>query len=142
MDTFAEYILNETDFSKKAEIAYYLHKKTGIYFDNSATTKMDDKVFDYMRDFNERYYANPSALHRFGFLVEKEIKNAALDISNILHVDPSEIIWTSGGTESNNLALYGTCYFINNTSHHLVHTFYVLIREFQGHYTDQLNVLK
>ena len=93
-----------------------------IYFDNSATTQMDDKVFDYMRDFNERYYANPSALHRFGFLVEKEIKNAALDISNILHVDPSEIIWTSGGTESNNLALYGYAISHMKLGNHIITT--------------------
>ena len=78
-----------------------------IYFDNSATTKTDEEVFSAMIDFNNKFYANPSALHRFGFLVEEEIKKCNQYIANILNCDSSEIIWTSGGSESNNLAISG-----------------------------------
>lgn len=78
-----------------------------IYFDNSATTKIDDKVLKYMEDFSTKYYANPSALHRFGYLVEEEIKKATKSIADVLNVSSKEIIWTSGGTESNNQAIIG-----------------------------------
>lgn len=78
-----------------------------IYFDNSATTVVDRDVLKAMDDFNEKYYANPSALHRFGYLVEEEVKKCSEDIAKILNCDSSEIIWTSGGSESNNLAIRG-----------------------------------
>lgn len=78
-----------------------------IYFDNSATTIIDKEVLKSMDDFNENYYANPSALHRFGYLVEEEIKKCNEEIAKIINSDSSEIIWTSGGSESNNLAIKG-----------------------------------
>ena len=76
------------------------------YLDNSATTKTDIKVLEAINDFNEKYYANPSAIHRFGYLVEEEIKKATSYVASVFNVEDSEIIWTSGGTESNNLAIY------------------------------------
>ena len=78
-----------------------------IYFDNSATTIVDKEVLKSMDDFNENYYANPSALHRFGYLVEEEVKKCSNEIAKIINCDSSEIIWTSGGSESNNLAIKG-----------------------------------
>ena len=78
-----------------------------IYFDNSATTTVDKDVIKSMNYFNEKYYANPSALHRFGYLVEEEIKKCNEEIAKIINCDSSEIIWTSGGSESNNLAIKG-----------------------------------
>lgn len=78
-----------------------------IYFDNSATTIVDKEVLKSMDDFNENYYANPSALHRFGYLVEEEVKKCSDEIARIINCESSEIIWTSGGSESNNLAIKG-----------------------------------
>lgn len=78
-----------------------------IYFDNSATTIVDKDVLKSMNDFSENYYANPSALHRFGYIVEEEVKKCSEDIAKIINCDSSEIIWTSGGSESNNLAIRG-----------------------------------
>lgn len=78
-----------------------------IYFDNSATTIVDKDVIKSMNDFNENYYANPSALHHFGYIVEEKIKKCSESIATILNCDRSEIIWTSGGSESNNLAIKG-----------------------------------
>ena len=78
-----------------------------IYFDNSATTILDKDVQNAMSDFNDKYYANPSSLHRFGYLVEEEIKKCSEYIASIINCDSSEIIWTSGGSESNNLAISG-----------------------------------
>lgn len=78
-----------------------------IYLDNSATTKTDKRVLDAINAFNENYYANPSAIHRFGYLVEEEVKKATAYVAKVLGVNDNELIWTSGGTESNNLAIYG-----------------------------------
>lgn len=78
-----------------------------IYFDNSATTLIDPKVLKLMDEINNDLYANPSAMHRFGFLVEEKIKNATDDFAKIINAKSKEIIWTSGGSESNNLAIFG-----------------------------------
>ena len=78
-----------------------------IYFDNSATTIIDEKVLKVIDDFNMNFYANPSAMHRLGYLVEEEVKKSSDEIAKIINADPSEIIWTSGGSESNNLAISG-----------------------------------
>lgn len=78
-----------------------------IYFDNSATTKVDSDVLKYMNDFSDEFYANPAALHRFGFEVEEKIKLETEKIAKLIGAEKNEIIWTSGGTESNNMALRG-----------------------------------
>ena len=78
-----------------------------IYFDNSATTLIDPSVMKTMDEFNVEYYANPSALHRFGYIVEEKVKEASEVVAHILNAKSSEIIWTSGGSESNNLAISG-----------------------------------
>ena len=94
-----------------------------IYFDNSATTKTDEEVFNAMIDFNDKFYANPSALHRFGFLVEEEIKKSNQYIASVLNCDSSEIIWTSGGSESNNLAINGYIDAYKKTGNRIITTF-------------------
>ena len=81
-----------------------------IYLDNSATTKLDDEVMEYMSSFNKSFYANPSSIHRFGYLVEEEIKKHTKTFADLIGADPLELIWTSGGTESNNLAILGYAY--------------------------------
>ena len=78
-----------------------------IYFDNAATTKIDDIVLNDMNEFSKEYYANPSAIHKFGYLVEEKVKEATKGFADTIGVDPKEIIWTSSGTESNNLAIRG-----------------------------------
>ena len=78
-----------------------------IYFDNAATTKIDSEVEDKINEINNKFYANPSAMHRMGFYAEEHVKESSLIIADILHCDSDEIIWTSGGTESNNLAISG-----------------------------------
>ena len=78
-----------------------------IYFDNSASTIIDKNVQLAIDEFNEKYYANPSALHRFGYHVEEEVKKCTEYIAKQINCDYTEIIWTSGGSESNNLAITG-----------------------------------
>lgn len=80
-----------------------------IYFDNSATTRAFDEVIDIIADTMKNSFANSSALHKFGYEVEQKNLNYRKEIANILGVRENEIYFTSGGTESNNLAIFGTC---------------------------------
>ncbi|HHW30777.1 MAG TPA: cysteine desulfurase [Clostridiaceae bacterium] len=78
-----------------------------IYLDNSATTRPYEEVISYMNDINLNYYGNPSSLHKKGIEAERLIKKSRDIIAKTLSADSSEIIFTSGGTESNNLAIRG-----------------------------------
>lgn len=78
-----------------------------IYLDNSATTRPFDEVVDYMSDINRNMYGNPSSMHTKGIEAEKLVKKARESIAVTLGADSREIYFTSGGTESNNLAIRG-----------------------------------
>lgn len=78
------------------------------YLDNSSTTRISDSVLDKMIRVYQIDYGNPSAMHSKGFDAEKYIKEAKEIIAGSLKVSPKEIVFTSGGTESNNLAVIGT----------------------------------
>lgn len=78
------------------------------YFDNSATTKVSESVKDIVVKTMTEDFGNPSSMHMVGVDAEKYIKDAQDNISKILKVDAKEIYFTSGGTESNNMAVIGT----------------------------------
>ncbi|WP_069650032.1 cysteine desulfurase family protein [Caloranaerobacter ferrireducens] len=78
-----------------------------VYLDNSATTRPRDEVIDAMIYMLKSAYGNPSSLHRKGLEAEKEIEKSRKIISKFLGVDSKEIFFTSGGTESNNIAIQG-----------------------------------
>lgn len=78
-----------------------------IYFDNSATTRPFEEVADFMREVTLNSFGNPSSLHRKGIEAEKLVLKARERIAVSLGVETREIIFTSGGTESNNLAIRG-----------------------------------
>lgn len=78
-----------------------------IYFDNSATTKSYDEVAAAVFDTTANNYGNPSSLHRLGIDAERAVKKAKDRVANALKANPSEIFFTSGGTESDNLAILG-----------------------------------
>lgn len=78
------------------------------YFDNSATTKVSETVKDIVVKTMTEDFGNPSSMHMVGVDAEKYIKDAQDNISRILKVDAKEIYFTSGGTESNNMAVIGT----------------------------------
>lgn len=94
----------------------------GIYFDNSATTRIDPIVMESIYKYNNDLYANPSAMHRFGFLVENDIKKANETLSDVLGCEPNEVIWTSGGTESNNMAIFGYINAHKKEGNHIITT--------------------
>jgi len=79
-----------------------------VYFDNNATTKVAPEVFEAMRPFFCDNYGNASSMHSFGGSVAKAVSNARQQVASLLGCDASEIIFTSGGTESDNAAITGT----------------------------------
>lgn len=91
-----------------------------IYFDNSATTKPYKEVIDFIVSDLSTNYGNPSSIHRLGIEAEKLLKKSRLIISEALHCSPKEIIFTSGGTESNNLAIKGLLNSRNSKGKHIV----------------------
>ena len=92
------------------------------YFDNSATTKALDSVRDIMVKTLMEDFGNPSAKHTKGMEAEKYIRQAAADIAKTLKVKDKEILFTSGGTESNNMALIGTALANQRAGKHIIST--------------------
>lgn len=92
------------------------------YLDNSATTRCFDEVREYMSDIMDRYYGNPSSMHMAGVEAEKHIRYATDVFSTLLKADPKEIIYTSGGTESDNMALIGCARANRRAGKHIITT--------------------
>ena len=92
------------------------------YFDNSATTKALDSVRDIMVKTLTEDFGNPSAKHTKGMEAENYIRQAAADIAKTLKVKDKEILFTSGGTESNNMALIGTALANQRAGKHIIST--------------------
>lgn len=76
-----------------------------IYFDHNASTPLDERVLDAMLPYLKNFYANPSSLYRLGRLVRSAIDTARVQVATLVDASPEQIIFTSGGTEANNLAL-------------------------------------
>jgi len=93
-----------------------------IYLDHSATTPVDPEVAELMMKYYVEYYGNPSSVHFFGRQVKKALEEAREQVAQLIGAQPSEIIFTSGGTESDNLAIQGTVRARNNKGKHLITT--------------------
>lgn len=98
-----------------------------IYFDNAATTAIDPEVFEEMTRVMRDYYGNPSSIHAHGREVRTLIEKARKTVAHLLNVSPSEIFFTSGGTEADNMAIrmglesYGINHAISSPiEHHAV----------------------
>lgn len=81
-----------------------------IYLDYSATTPVDARVVDAMSPFFNASFGNPSSVHRFGQVAEAAIDSARESAARVLHCEPDEIVFTSCGSESDNLAIRGAAY--------------------------------
>lgn len=92
------------------------------YFDNSATTRVLDSVKEVVVKVMTEDYGNPSARHRKGMEAERYLRQAAADIARTLKVKDKEILFTSGGTESNNMALIGTAMANQRAGKHMIST--------------------
>jgi len=101
--------MNKCFFAKFARNVFLLYtffvKK--IYLDNASSTKVDEKVFKKMAEYCIEDYGNPSSIHSFGLSAKKALEKAREDVALFINAHPREIIFTSGGTEANNLAVLG-----------------------------------
>lgn len=93
-----------------------------IYLDNGATTKPDATVLESYLQVSERFFANPSSIHELGGTVADLQAEARSQIANLLHVKPKEIVFTSGGTEGNNLAIKGIALQHKGRGNHIITT--------------------
>ena len=89
-----------------------------IYLDNAASTQIHNDVLDSMLPYLKEQYGNPSSIHRHGRLSKKAIEKSRKQIASLINADPSEILITSGGTESNNTALVGVT--MKNPNGHII----------------------
>ena len=97
--------------------------KLPIYLDYSATTPVDERVAQVMTECLtiEGNYGNPaSRSHSFGWSAEKAVEGARKHVAALINADPKEIVWTSGATESNNLAIKGATHFYKKNGKHII----------------------
>ena len=97
-----------------------MQSKEQIYFDVAATTPVDEEVINLINKINLNYFGNPSSIHRHGQKSHNLIEKSRISIANSINCNPSEIIFTSGGSESNNLVLKG----VLNAGDHLITSSY------------------
>jgi len=92
-----------------------------IYMDYSATTPIDPRVADKMIPYLREQFGNPaSRSHMYGWTAEAAVEEARAEVAKLVGADPREIIWTSGATESNNLALKGAAHFYKTKGKHII----------------------
>jgi len=94
-----------------------------IYMDYSATTPVDERVAEKMCSYLTRQgkFGNPaSRSHQFGWQAEEAVQQARIDVAQLINADPREIIWTSGATESDNLAIKGVAHFYKKNGKHII----------------------
>ena len=92
-----------------------------IYLDYSATTPVDPRVAAKMIPYITEHFGNPaSRSHPYGWTAEKAVENARTEVAKLVGADPREIVWTSGATESNNLAIKGAANFYSGKGIHII----------------------
>ncbi|MGE0090154.1 MAG: cysteine desulfurase family protein [Bacteroidales bacterium] len=91
-----------------------------IYLDYNATTPIDKEVAQAMQPYLAEYFGNPSSSHSFGTETKKAVENARKQVSSLLNCKPNEIIFTSGGSESNNYAIKGFAFANEHKGNHII----------------------
>lgn len=91
-----------------------------IYLDYNATTPIDEEVAGAMKPFIDQYFGNPSSMHQFGIEAKKAVEKARKQVAKLIGCQSHEIIFTSGGTESNNYAIKGAAYAQRSKGNHII----------------------
>ena len=94
-----------------------------IYLDYAANTPVDEQVFDTFVTVTREYPGNPNSRHRAGFAAKERMDEITEQIARILSVNANEIIYTSGASESNNLAVKGIARMYRNQGKHIISTY-------------------
>jgi cysteine desulfurase len=106
---------------KKIEQSFQTAPHFPIYMDYSATTPIDPRVADKMIPYLREQFGNPaSRSHAYGWSAEAAVEEARAQVAALVGADPREIIWTSGATESNNLAIKGAAQFYKTKGKHII----------------------
>ncbi len=93
-----------------------------VYLDNAATTRIFPSVRDTVLDVMERDYGNPSSVHKKGWEAENHVRQAREEIASVLKCTENEVVFTSCGTEANNLALTGAAMANHRDGKHIIST--------------------
>ena len=93
-----------------------------VYLDNAATTKPHRQVIDRVSEVSQNQYANPSSLHTMGIEAESIVTNSRKILANMLDCRADEVVFTSGGTESDNMAILGYAYGARKKGNHIIST--------------------
>jgi cysteine desulfurase len=96
--------------------------KNMIYMDHSATSPVDPEVFEAMKPYFVDSFGNASTLYSLGREGKMAMEAARIEVASLINAEPKEIIFTSGGTESDNLAIKGTAYKLKNKGNHIITT--------------------
>lgn len=91
-----------------------------IYLDNAATTKLNEEILKGFSELNNKFFANSASTHKLGQEAYRLEEMARSQIAKLLNCDPSEVIFTSGATESNNLAIKGVAFSYQNRGKHII----------------------
>ncbi|MGD8877633.1 MAG: cysteine desulfurase family protein, partial [Syntrophobacterales bacterium] len=91
-----------------------------IYLDYNATTPIDPEVAEAMRPYLFEHFGNPSSSHWYGVQTKKAVDEARRQVADLLHCRPEEVVFTSGGSESNNYAIKGTAFANRDKGNHII----------------------
>jgi cysteine desulfurase len=91
-----------------------------IYLDYNATTPIDPEVAEAMRPYLFEHFGNPSSSHWYGIQTKKAVDEARRQVADLLHCSPEEVVFTSGGSESNNYAIKGTAFANREKGNHII----------------------
>jgi len=91
-----------------------------IYLDHNATTALDKRILEKMKPYFSDMYGNPSSVYRFAQMSRRAVEDARSQVAFLLNADPSEIVFTSGGTESDNTAIKGVASYYQKKGKHII----------------------
>ena len=91
-----------------------------IYLDYNATTPIDPEVAETMKPFLDELFGNPSSSHVYGIITKKAVNLARSQVASLIGCSPEEIIFTSGGSESNNYAIKGAAFANKHKGNHII----------------------